>query len=246
MMIEPAPRTYERLVATLLEAEGYTTQLGSYIGDGGIDIIASRGDERLAVQAKMYGSGRPVNRHMILELHGAAACSDCTGAVIATDGRLMADASEAARKLGIRVMLTGELASIPSAEPAPQAHDKPRPALSATAGDLDFDSIWSRSVIPLAGKTLTRPDGSANRIVAVDWSGVTRITSNGRPGFIPIEVFRWALARVLTEGSVTRGAINEQYAGRASSGVVLILAHVPEFTVGGRPLTVRLAGAEME
>lgn len=235
-MIEPAPRAYERLVASILEAEGYTTQLGSYVGDGGIDIIATRGAERLAVQAKMYGDGRPVNRHMILELHGAAACADCTGAVIATDGRLMTDAIEAAHKLGIRVLLTDETSTT---DGVPAAVENPH-ALPAADG-LDFDELWSRSVMPLAGRTLTRSDGSTNRIVKVDWTGVTRVTSNGRPGFIPIEIFRWAISEVLSTGSVTRDAINEQYVGRASSGVVLVLAQVPEFAVGGRPLTVRLA-----
>jgi restriction system protein len=94
--------------------------------------------------------------------------------------------------------------------------------------------------VPLAGCVLTRSDGSINQIVSVDWGGVLRITSNGRRQKIPIEIFRWVIEQVLSSGSVTRDAINSKHEGRASSGIALILAQVPQFQVGGRPLTIWL------
>lgn len=60
---------------------------------------------------------------------------------------------------------------------------------------------------------------------------------------IPIESFRWAIETILEYGSVTRQEINEQYAGRASSGIQLVLAEVPYFEVVGRPSTIRLRQA---
>ncbi len=99
-----------------------------------------------------------------------------------------------------------------------------------------------RHVMPLAGVTLTRPDGSSNTIVKVDWSGVERVTSNGERGRIKIEIFKWAVDRILRNGSVTRTEINDEYQGRASSGVVLILAQVPLFELSDQPLTLRITG----
>lgn len=96
--------------------------------------------------------------------------------------------------------------------------------------------------MPLAGATLRRPDGSSNTIVTVDWSGVERITANGERGRIKIE-FEWAIERILQDGFVSRSAINDQYQGRASSGVVLILAQVPIFELSDRPLALRLRSA---
>lgn len=94
----------------------------------------------------------------------------------------------------------------------------------------------------LAGATLTRPDGSSNTIVTVDWSGVERITSNGERGRIKIEIFKWAVDRILRDGSVARTEINDEYQGRASSGVVIILAQVPLFELSDQPLTLRITG----
>jgi restriction system protein len=44
----------------------------------------------------------------------------------------------------------------------------------------------------LQRKTLTRKNGKENGILKVDWSGVERITSNGKPQFIDIEIFKYA------------------------------------------------------
>jgi HJR/Mrr/RecB family endonuclease len=59
------PEAFERVVARHLETEGYATSLTPTTNDWGVDIFAERHDERLAVQVKMYGRARPVNRQMI-------------------------------------------------------------------------------------------------------------------------------------------------------------------------------------
>lgn len=232
------PREFEEAVAQQLRREGYQTELGSYAGDFGVDIIASRGAERLAVQAKMYGhTSRPVNRQMVMELYGAAAYFDCTGSVIATDGRVLADAIEVADKLGVRLLyMRGE---------GVESELRPSRPSGAGAGSegLDFEGIWERFVIPLQGLTLVRGDGGTNIIERVDWSGVQRISSSGRRSRIKIEIFRFAIGRILTTGSVTRSEINDNYVGRASSGVVLILAQVPLFELLTNPLRLALRRA---
>jgi len=179
----------------------------------------------------MYGATtRRVNREQVMQLHGAAAWFDCTGAVIATDGDLMPDAEAVAAKLRIGVL------RLPATAPAP-------PGPRTGRDPMDFPWVWERHVMPLAGRTLVRADGSRNVIVAVDWAGVTRLTSNGNEQRIRIEVFRLAIERVLAGEPVSRDWINQMYPGRASSGIMLILAQVPIFSVGGRPERCTLRGA---
>jgi len=48
------PRAFEVLVAHLLNAQGYRTQLTKASGDFGVDVVASNGQRRIAVQVKRY------------------------------------------------------------------------------------------------------------------------------------------------------------------------------------------------
>jgi len=218
------PREYEAAVATHYEAQGYATSLGAGTNDWGVDVFASKGRDRLAIQAKMYGgTTRSVNREQVMQLYGAAAWFDCTGAVIATDGELLPDAVAVARKLGVSILRNLAVRQARTSGP--------RVPSSAP----DFSSVWEQHVMPLAGRTLARDDGSCNEIVAVDWAGVTRITSGGTRQHIRVEIFRQTIERVLAGESVSRDSINQVYPGRASSGIMLILSQVPMFEVGGRP-----------
>lgn len=125
----------------------------------------------------MYGgSTRKVNRQTMMELYGAAAYFDCTKAVLATDGEVLTDAKEVAHKLGIDILFI---------QP-----DRKISMPSASSAEWSLaDIIWEKYIMPLAGKTLTRDNGKTNRIVNVDWSGIERITSNGKHQKIGIEIF---------------------------------------------------------
>jgi HJR/Mrr/RecB family endonuclease len=48
------PLAFEVLVAHLLNAQGYRTQLTKGSGDFGVDVVASNGQRRIAVQVKRY------------------------------------------------------------------------------------------------------------------------------------------------------------------------------------------------
>ena len=43
------PRDFEEFVADYYKNQGYETELTSYTGDYGIDVIAQKGNERIAV-----------------------------------------------------------------------------------------------------------------------------------------------------------------------------------------------------
>ncbi len=216
------PRQFEELVCEHFRNKGYEAKTNSYVGDYGVDVFATKGKEKIAVQAKMYGSGtRKINRQMVMELHGAKDYFDCTKAVIATDGTLLADALEVANKLKIEIL------NIDSSVPLTSK--------KLLQSDKTFDSIWEKYIIPLEGKTLTRDNGETNEIVKVNWSEVERLTSNGNKGKIKVEIFKQAINKLLVDGSITRDYINQNYVGRASSGVILILSQVPFFKLTGKP-----------
>ena len=144
----------------------------------------------------MYGTARRVNRAMVMQLHGAASYFDCTGALIVTDGTLIPDASEVARKLRVEVRLL-------------PAERVPGLAGSNLSRGMDFDSIWTSHIVPLQGTTLRRSNGDTNEILRVDWGGIKRRTSNGKEQVIGIEIFRSVINRLLAGETVTRSEIND-------------------------------------
>ena len=99
------PKQFEELVCEHFRQKGYEAKTTSYRNDYGVDVFATKGKEKIAVQVKMYGSGtRKINRQMVMELHGAKDYFDCTKAVIATDGVLLPDAIKVAQKLKIDIL----------------------------------------------------------------------------------------------------------------------------------------------
>lgn len=218
------PQAFEEVVRDYYRKIGYSADTTSYNNDYGVDIFATRDDEKIAIQAKMYGdTNRRINRQMVMELHGAKDYFDCSKAVMATNGQLMSDAIEVARKLDIEILYINELNSLME-------------GWSPTESDeLTFEMIWQRHIFPLNGQTLVRENGTTNKIVGVDWSGVERITSNGRKTRIKIEIFKLAVNKLLADGYISRDYINQNYADRASSGVILILEQVPFFNRTNKP-----------
>jgi hypothetical protein len=210
------PRQFEELVCEHYLIQGYKTEITPLSGDYGIDVFATKGKEKLAIQAKMYGiSTRKINRQCVMELHGAKDYFDCTKAIIATDGTFLTDAIQVAEKLNIEIIY---LDSLTIAKPT-----------TIKTYEKTFDNIWLKYIIPLQGKTLTKSNDETNVIVTADWSGIERITSNGKKGKIKIEIFKQTINKLLTTGHITRDEINQNYTGRASSGIVLILSQVPFF-----------------
>ena len=214
------PDEYEHHVAEVLRADGWSATVTPYVGDHGIDVIAERDGRRMGVQAKTWaGANRKVNAALVMTVYGAAAYADCGEVMIATDAAVLPDAREVAAKLGVQLRFVPADASPPS----PAAS---RPAASSA---LTFGRVWTEHVTALQGRTLTRARGSSNEILSVDGAGITRRTSNGRVQRIDIEIFRWAIERLIRGETVTREEINENYDGRASSGIVLILSALPLF-----------------
>ncbi len=162
------PKEFEIMVAKFFKMQGYDTILTPYSGDWGIDVIATKGKEKVAVQAKMYGdSARKVSRLAMMQLYGAMAYQDCTRAVMVTNGECMEDALIVAEKLGIEVVYLDKTPQLVDAEKAIEVQTK---AESKPTGIMEFNDVWERYIIPLQGKLLK--DGNrANEILKVDWGG---------------------------------------------------------------------------
>jgi restriction system protein len=218
------PKQFEEYVCEQFRRKGYQSETTSYCSDYGVDVFASKGKEKIAIQVKMYGnSSRKINRQMVMELHGAKDYFNCTSAVIATNGNILPDAQEVANKLKINILYFNEVDK--TELPIPEA--MPRKAV--------FDEVWQKYIVPLKGRKLYLSNGEANEITNVDWSGIERITSNGKKSKIKIEIFRYAVNNLMDKKKITREEINQNYAGRASSGVILILSQVPFFVLCSNP-----------
>ena len=220
------PRDYEELVSAHFRQQGYVAETTSYINDYGVDIFAIKGKEKIAIQVKMYGNGRKVNRQMVMELHGVKDYFDCTKAIIVTDGSFLKDAILVAKKLKIEILYINSIQNtIQTVSEKSQL----------TNDSKTFEAIWKNYIIPLQGKSLSRENGEINEIITVNWGEIHRLTSNGKRGKIKIEIFKLTVNKLLQDGYITRDYINQNYLGRASSGVILILSQVPFFQLTNSP-----------
>lgn len=231
------PEEYEEYIAGIFQKRGYQTIVTPLSSDWGVDIIAIKGEEKIAVQAKMFGhTSRKVNRAVVMQLYGAMTYQDCTKAVIATDGELLDDAVLVANKLGIEILYTGKYYS-------PQKYSVCRTDNSKCYNKNvypSFGEMWQNHIMPLKGKTLYNSRGGNNKLIDINMSGVTRITSFWKKGNIKIEAFRLAYNEMLSKGFVTRDYIDQQVEGRCSSGVILILSQLDFVVLKQNPLALKL------
>ncbi len=236
------PEQFEHHVACLYSDRGYQTYVSPLSNDWGIDVIAKKGDEKIAIQVKRYGgTTRKVNRRMIMELYGASAYQDCTSAVLATDGEVMPDARLVADKLGITILQVSSSGSVANVGPYHEVAPDSHVTASARSGNYPtFDEVWRDYIMPLSGKTVNN-DGLTNIIKSVTWAGVVRETSTGATGNkIGIEGFRLAYESLIRKGEITREYINQQADGRCSSGIVLILGQIPFVETLSNPKRLKL------
>lgn len=88
-------RRFEALVAELLAAQGYRTQLTKASHDIGVDVVAVRGSERIAVQVKHYTSqavtGKAIGEALLGMPHYR-----CNACMVVTNSRFTSAAVKAA------------------------------------------------------------------------------------------------------------------------------------------------------
>lgn len=232
------PEEFERYVACIFESKGYKTEVTRYSGDYGVDVFAFKGKEKIAIQVKKFGNcTRKVNRDVFLKLYGSQHFFDCTKAIVATDGKVMDDAVEVAKKLGI------EIFSVDT-----KNIEKCKPDNQSTVNDAitednrlypDFSLIWDNFIRPLEGKTLFNSRGP-NRILEVNNTALIRSSINDIPGEINRDYFKLAYEYLTKKGSVTRDYINQQIDKGCSSIIFLVLAQLPFIVESKNPQTLKM------
>ncbi|VFB13489.1 Predicted endonuclease distantly related to archaeal Holliday junction resolvase and Mrr-like restriction enzymes [Bacteroides heparinolyticus] len=165
-------REYEEYVARIFQCRGYETIVTPQSSDWGIDVIATKENEKIAIQAKMFGhTSRKVNRSVIMQLYGAMAYQDCSKAVLATDGEVLEDAVIVAKKLRIEILYTDGTFSTTKPSVTKQEMKVENIPIEMKSYP-SFDEVWEKYIIPLKGKILFNSKGS-NNILDVNWSEVT-------------------------------------------------------------------------
>lgn len=236
------PEQFEHYVADIYKGNGYKTTVSPLSNDWGIDVIATKDDDKIGIQAKMYGgSNRKVNRRMIMELYGAAAFQECTGAVLATNGEVLPDAKEVAEKLGIKILWISNFDQVPEISSTQKSNNE----IQCVSHDEavcypTFDEVWAKYIMPLEGKTVSNGK-LINTLISVTWAGVKRRTSTGSTSKIDIEGFKLAYDELKRKGEITRDYINQQVDKRCSSGIVLILSQIPFIEPTSNPKGLRIS-----
>lgn len=86
------PIDFERAVASWFVREGFAVEHRGQPGDQGIDLVARRGGDLVAVQCKRYAADAVVRPAQVRDLYGAATALGATRALLVTTGGVAASA----------------------------------------------------------------------------------------------------------------------------------------------------------
>lgn len=231
------PEEFENLVAEHYQTLGFATETTPTTSDFGVDIFATKTNEKIAIQVKMYDS-RTVNYKDVMYLFAASKLFSCSRSIMVSSGEVRTDAKEVADKLNVEIVeYFGSRRTTQLASKSP----KLIPQIS-TNDHSKFSRIWKDYIVPLQGQEVRTVTGKSNIIKTVNWDGITRISSNGRPSPIGIEIFEWSYEQLLRRGELTRDEINQHYTNRGSAIIFAVLATLPFVDVTLKPATLHYLG----
>lgn len=101
---------FELAINELYEKKGYATRLTPKTGDYGVDLIAVRSGEHLAIQAKRYS--KPVGVKAIQEASAGAKYYGAKTPVVISNSTFTKNAIDLAKRLGVRLIDTKVLSSM--------------------------------------------------------------------------------------------------------------------------------------
>lgn len=94
---------FERLLGMLYEAMGYSVQLSGKPGDQGGDLIVTKNQERILIQAKCYINST-VGNNAVQEAVAARNHYDCNKAAVVTTSTFTREATELAKTNGVELI----------------------------------------------------------------------------------------------------------------------------------------------
>lgn len=97
-------REFERLLFAAFEAHGFNVQdRGGHGADGGVDLVAKRGDQKYYVQCKHWKT-QQVGVNVVRELAGIVAANGAAGGYVVASGRYTREAQEFGVKAGLQLL----------------------------------------------------------------------------------------------------------------------------------------------
>lgn len=228
------PEEFEQTIAEHYKRLGYSVSLTPKSYDYGVDVVAKKGSESIAIQAKMYDHNRQVNYQSVMYVFAGMRLYDCNQAIIITSGNANQDARTVAVKLGVSIQENWHSSSADGMNQSPSSVEPAQPINESNESDPSpdlFGKVWEKYIMPLKGQTLSTFTGKENTITDVDWNYVKRISSKGGYSKLAIEIFRQCFSYVIEHGRMTRDAINQLYTKRGSAIIFAVLSKVPFFDV---------------
>lgn len=99
---------FEKYVGEILKFQGYDVKFTAVSGDYGIDILATRGPERLGIQLKRYSGS--VGNHAVQEAHTGLTHYNCNKGWVITNSYFTEHAKITARDTGVELFDRDKLA----------------------------------------------------------------------------------------------------------------------------------------
>jgi hypothetical protein len=200
---------------------GYDVKITKKSYDYGVDVIARKDAEPIAIQAKMYQEGaRQTSDKDIMYLFAGKYLNECKEAVLITSGTVKDEAKDIAQKLNVKIierwMPSGLLSDSKTQFPS-------------------FEKVWAKNIVPLKGDTIFTIKGRKNTLIDINMNYVERISSKGKKSKIYIDIFKQCYWYIIDNGSIKKSYINHLYPKRASAIIFVILAKIPFFEVQYSP-----------
>lgn len=104
-------REFEQLIGQVLRGRGYHVSRSEPGPDGGVDLVATKGSERVLVQCKHWRTQR-VGVKVVRELHGVVAAQGASGGYVVTSGVFSQEAWAFAQSCNIELVDGEKLGSL--------------------------------------------------------------------------------------------------------------------------------------
>jgi restriction endonuclease Mrr len=110
-MLEMEPYDFEKFIAKIWESKGFETNVSQQSRDWGVDIIATKSNTKVAIQAKKYSESNKVGSQDIRN-YATVYQQDASinSVVIATSGKFTKPAKKLAKKLDVETINGEDLA----------------------------------------------------------------------------------------------------------------------------------------
>jgi hypothetical protein len=141
---------FEGFVAEIMRGLGYRATVLGGSGDQGVDVIATAGKERIAIQCKNYA--KPVGNKPVQEVYAGARHHRCTAAWVVAPEGFTKGAVDLARSVGVSLhdaqALRGWIRQIDAKERAKNAREDNKKEVtlaSERSGTVDLDARSTRN-----------------------------------------------------------------------------------------------------